>query len=205
MAPKGTSWARNSLIWITLAIVVAVPITAAAASPLLAWRDPVYIIAGFAGVVALALMLVQPLLVGGYLPGLPARRGRLVHRVIGALLFAGVVIHVATLWITSPPDVVDALLFRSPTPFSAWGVIAMWAIFASAFLAAFRQRLGLRPRLWRLTHTALAVMVVVGSVIHALLVEGTMETVSKAALCVLVLAATGKVVVDLRGWSTRTR
>lgn len=142
---------------------------------------------------------------GGYLPGLPARRGRLVHRVIGALLFAGVVIHVATLWITSPPDVVDALLFRSPTPFSAWGVIAMWAIFASAFLAAFRQRLGLRPRLWRLTHTALAVMVVVGSVIHALLVEGTMETVSKAALCVLVLAATGKVVVDLRGWSTRTR
>lgn len=205
MAPKGTSWARNSLIWITLAIVVAVPITAAAASPLLAWRDPVYIIAGFAGVVALALMLVQPLLVGGYLPGLPARRGRLVHRVIGALLFAGVVIHVATLWITSPPDVVDALLFRSPTPFSAWGVIAMWAIFASAFLAAFRQRLGLRPRLWRLTHTALAVMVVVGSVIHALLVEGTMATVSKAALCVLVLAATGKVVVDLRGWSTRTR
>lgn len=205
MAPKGTSWARNSLIWITLAIVVAVPITAAAASPLLAWRDPVYIIAGFAGVVALALMLVQPLLVGGYLPGLPARRGRLVHRVIGALLFAGVVIHVATLWITSPPDVVDALLFRSPTPFSAWGVIAMWAIVASAFLAAFRQRLGLRPRLWRLTHTALAVMVVVGSVIHALLVEGTMETVSKAALCVLVLAATGKVVVDLRGWSTRTR
>lgn len=81
----------------------------------------------------------------------------------------------------------------------------MWAIFASAFLAAFRQRLGLRPRLWRLTHTALAVMVIVGSVIHALLVEGTMETVSKAALCVLVLAATGKVVVDLRGWSTRTR
>ena len=29
-----------------------------------------------------------------------------------------VVIHVAGLWITSPPDMIDALLFTSPTPFS---------------------------------------------------------------------------------------
>ena len=38
----------------------------------------------------------------------------------------------------------------------------------------------------------LAIVIVVGSVVHAILIEGTMETVSKAALCALVLAATVK-------------
>ncbi len=193
--------ARVTLIWAALAVAVAVPIAAAAASPLLAWRDPLYIAAGFAGVIALALMLVQPLLVGGYLPGLPALRGRRVHRWIGGVLVVAVVIHVGGLWITSPPDVIDALLFTSPTPFSAWGVIAMWAIFAVALLAALRRRL--RPRTWRIAHTLLAVVIVVGSVVHGILIEGTMETVSKAALCALVLAATIKVMADLRVWRKR--
>ena len=70
-----------------------------------------------------------------------------------AVLVVAVVIHVAALWITSPPDVVDALLFASPTPFSAWGVIAMWAVFAAALLAALRRRLRLRPRTWRIAFT----------------------------------------------------
>ncbi len=199
------SWARAILIWAALVTAVVVPIAAAAASPLLAWRDPVYIAAGFAGVIAMALMVVQPLLAGGYLPGLPGQRGRSVHRCIGGILVAAVVIHVAALWITSPPDVVDALLFASPTPFSAWGVIAMWAVFAAALLAALRRRLRLRPRTWRVAHTALATVVVVGSAVHAMLIEGTMETVSKAVLCALVLIATGKVVADLRVWALRTR
>ena len=47
---------------------------------------------------------------------------------------------------------IDALIFTSPTPFSPFGVIAMWAIFAVALLAAFRRRLGLRPRTWRIAH-----------------------------------------------------
>ncbi|NND50073.1 MAG: ferric reductase [Rhizobiales bacterium] len=198
------SLARVILIWAALAVAVAVPIAAAAASPLLAWRDPVYIAAGFAGVIALGLMLVQPLLMGGYLPGLPAHRGRRAHRWIGGVLVVAVVIHVAALWITSPPDVIDVLLFRSPTPFSAWGVIAMWAIFAVALLAMLRRRLRLRARTWRIGHTSLAVVIVVGSVVHAILIEGTMETVSKVALCALVLAATVKVMADLRVWAKRT-
>ena len=79
----------------------------------------------------------------------------------------------------------------------------MWAIFATALLAAFRLRLRLRPRTWRIAHTSLAVVIVVGTVVHAVLIEGTMETVSKAALCALVLAATIKVMVDLRVWRKR--
>lgn len=39
-----------------------------------------------------------------------------------------------------------------------------------------------------------------GTVIHAVLIEGTMETVSKVALCALALAASAKIVVDARAW-----
>jgi uncharacterized membrane protein YhaH (DUF805 family) len=175
-----------------------VPITAAATSPLLEWRGPVYIVAGFAGIVALGFVFIQPLLVGGYLPGLSGYRGRRAHYWIGGALVGAVVVHVGGLWITSPPDMIDALLFVSPTPFSPWGVVAMWAIFAVALLAALRRRLGLRPRTWRIAHMSLAVVIVAGSVVHGMLIEGTMETISKASLCALVLAAAVKVMADLR-------
>ena len=191
------------LIWVALAAAVGVPIAAAALSPLLEWRGAVYILAGFAGIIALGLVLVQPLLIGGYLPGLSAYRRRRAHHWIGGALVAAVVIHVGGLWITSPPDMVDALLFSSPTPFSPWGVIAMWAIFAVALLAAFRRRWGLRAQAWRIAHMPLAVVIVAGSVVHGLLIEGTMEMVSKAVLCALVLAATIKAMVDLRVWRKR--
>jgi predicted ferric reductase len=191
------------LIWVALAAAVCVPIVAAAASPLLAWRGPVYILAGFAGIIALGLVLVQPLLIGGYLPGLSAYRGRRAHHWIGGALVVAVVVHVGGLWITSPPDMLDALLFSSPTPFSPWGVIVMWAIFAVALIAALRRRLGLRARTWRIVHMPLAIVIVAGSVVHAILIEGTMETVSKAALCALVLAATIKVMAGLRVWRKR--
>jgi predicted ferric reductase len=111
-----------------------------------------------------------------------------------------VVVHVAGLWITSPPDMIDALLFMSPTPFSPFGVTAMWAILAVAFLAALRRRLGLAPRKWRIAHMSLAVIITVGSVVHAMLIVGTMETMSKSALCALVLVATTMVMVELRVW-----
>ena len=193
--------ARATLIWAALAAAICVPITFAALSPQLEWRGPVYILAGFAGISALGLVLVQPLLIAGYLPGLSGYRGRRAHHWIGGALAVAVVIHVAGLWFTSPPDMIDALFFTSPTPFSPFGVIAMWAIFAVALLAAVRRRLRLRT--WRIAHMSLAVVIVVGSVVHGMLVEGTMETMSKAALCALVLAATIKVMADLRVWRKR--
>jgi predicted ferric reductase len=185
---------RSGLAWGLLALAILLPLCLAATSPLLAWRGPAYIIAGLAGVVAMALLLLQPLFILGWLPGLSGRRGRRVHRWTGAALATAVIIHVAGLWITSPPDVIDALLFASPTPFSAWGVVAMWAVFATAVLAALRRRLS--PLRWRRLHTALAVVIAAGSVVHALLIEGTMETVSKAVLCALVVAATLRVAAD---------
>ena len=195
--------ARATLIWAVLAAAIGAPMAAAAVSPQLAWRGPVYILAGFAGMIALGVMLLQPLLIGGYLPGLPSRIGRRIHHWTGGALVVAVVIHVGGLWITSPPDMIDALTFSSPTPFSPFGVIAMWAIFSVALLAALRRRLG--PRTWRIAHTLLAVVIVAGSVLHGILIEGTMETVSKAALCALVVAATVKVMVDLRVWRLARR
>ena len=202
MRTKEVILAKATLLWAALAAAIGVPVAAAVASPLLAWRGPLYILAGFAGILALGLMLVQPVLAGGYLPGLSAWRGRRAHRWIGGALAVAVMVHVGGLWITSPPDMIDALLFTSPTPFSPFGVIAMWAIFTVALLAALRRRLGLRR--WRIAHMSLAGVIVAGSVVHGMLVEGTMETVTKAVLCALVLGATIKVMADLRVWRKRT-
>ncbi len=187
-------------VWCALLAVITVPIVAAAMSPQLAWRGPVYISAGFAGIAAMALLLLQPLLAGKYLPGVSASLARRAHRTIGSLLILAIVVHVAGLWITSPPDVIDALLFRSPTAFSAWGVVAMGTLFAAGLLAALKRWLALKPRVWRFIHLSLATITVLGSVVHAVQIEGTMETVSKILLCVLLLAVTGKLIFDQRLW-----
>lgn len=196
---------RGIAIWLALLGALAVPVVLAANSPLLAWRQPIYIAAGFAGIVALAMMLLQPLLAAGLLPGVELAPGRRIHRWIGIAIILAILIHVGALWITSPPDVVDALLLVSPTPFSDWGVLAMWAVFGAGLLAALRRRLRLRVIVWRLGHTVLVSLAVAGSVLHAMLVDGTMEILSKTALSALVVFATVAAVVRLRLWTSLDR
>ncbi|MBX2882703.1 MAG: ferric reductase-like transmembrane domain-containing protein, partial [Granulosicoccus sp.] len=191
---------KKVLSWVSVAAVVVTPLGIAATSPLLAWREPIYIAAGFAGVIAMSLLFVQPLLVGGYLPGLAGLRGRRIHRWVGLMLVVTIVLHVVGLWITSPPDVIDALLFRSPTPFSVWGVIAMWAAFTATLLAVLRKRMAKQLTQWRFAHTLSAAVVVIGSVVHALQIDGTMGTISKIMLCLLVMSATLWAIVKLRSW-----
>nr|WP_217356812.1 ferric reductase-like transmembrane domain-containing protein [Ruegeria arenilitoris] len=192
-------------VWLALIAAIAVPVVVAGFSPYLAWRSSIYIAAGFAGVIGLGLLLVQPLLAARMMPGLTAMNSRMVHRWVGIALIAMIALHVGGLWITSPPDVVDAMLFRSPTSFSAWGVAAMWAAFAAAALAALRSRLGWRFRPWRLAHASLALVTILGTVVHALLIEGTMETVTKAALCGLVLFACVGALIRLQVWDVKPR
>lgn len=186
---------RATMIWSALTLAIAVPILLATQSPYLPFRAPTYIAAGFAGIVALALLLVQPLLVTQSLPGLSFAATRRAHRVIGVGLVASVAIHVGGLWITSPPDVVDALTFTSPTPFSAWGVVAMWALFGTATLAFLRHKLTVQG--WRLGHGAFAIVIVGGTLIHAVLIEGAMEQISKILLCVAVAIATLRALMRL--------
>ncbi len=188
--------ARAALFWTALALAIFIPLIVAAQSPLLQWRSPIYIAAGFSGIFGLALLLVQPLLILGAVPGVPARR---VHIWTGTGLILAVIIHVAGLWITSPPDVVDVLLFRSPTPFSVWGAIAMWGVFAAGLLVVFRKRIGLR--FWRLGHSLAAITVVTGTVVHAWLIDGTMGDFTKAALCLLVVSAGAWAIRRRRVWT----
>lgn len=142
----------------------------------------------------MVLLLTQPLLIGGYLPSISPLTNRQLHKWFGALLVAMVVLHVVFLWITSPPDVIDVLLFRSPTPFSIWGVVAMWAVFLMGLMVVFRKKLRMPSYMWQRVHMGLAGVTVIGSVVHALLIEGTMEPLTKFVICALVLAATVKIV-----------
>ncbi|WP_210410544.1 ferric reductase-like transmembrane domain-containing protein [Oceanicola sp. D3] len=187
---------RAALIWAALAALIAVPLALAALSPWLAYRGFAYITGGFAGILALCLLLLQPLLVAGYLPGLRGPRGRRWHRRAGMALVGLTLLHIAGLWFTSPPDTVDALLLRAPTAFSVWGFISLWAILATAALVALRRRIA--PPRWRWAHNALAALVVLATVLHAVQIEGAMELVSKWALCLAALAATAAALVDLR-------
>jgi len=189
---------RAGLIWAALACLMIGPVLAAAASPLLAYRSVVYIVAGIAGVAALSLLLIQPLLAAGYLPGLSPTQARRWHRWVGSTLALAVVIHIGGLYLTSPPDTLDALILASPTPFSVYGVIGLWSLVLTVVLVAARSKLGLRPPLWRVFHTILASVVVVSSVVHALLIEGTMGTTSKIILCAAVLIVTAATMINLR-------
>ena len=196
---------RAALAWAALAGVILWPLGVALTSPLLDWRGPAYVVAGAAGVVALGLLPVQPLLAAGWLPGPGPARSRRLHRAVGAALVAAVSIHVGGLWITSPPDVVDALTFTAPASFSPWGVVAMWALILAAAMAVLRRRLGWRPAPWRTGHTGLAGIVVAGGTVHAMLVWGTMGTVSKTVLCAVAVATLMAVAWRRRPWTGLAR
>ena len=48
--------AKAALLWLALATLIAAAFAVAATSPLLQSRQPVYILAGFAGIAAMALL-----------------------------------------------------------------------------------------------------------------------------------------------------
>jgi hypothetical protein len=186
------------LFWPGLGLAVLLPVAIAATSPYLAGRGLPYVISGFAGIFCLGFLLIQPVLAAGYLPGLDAVTARKWHRRVGSSIIAGVALHVGGLYLTSAPDTLDALLLVSPTPFSVYGVIAMWAVILTAGLVALRRKMGLRYAAWRLIHNGLAAIVVVATVVHALQIDGTMGTGSKWALCIAVLVMTTVSLLDLR-------
>ncbi|WP_243694305.1 ferric reductase-like transmembrane domain-containing protein [Shimia isoporae] len=178
------------MLWSLFAIVFVTPLALAGTSPLLAWRSGIYIAASFAGIIAFGLCLLQPLLATAILSVNSPQQARRLHRLTGTVVFSGVLFHISGLWITSPPDVIDALLLRSPTPFSIWGVLATWALLLIAFLAVARRKLRWPPQRWGRVHLLLATILVTGAILHVLLIEGTMEPLSKFLLCLLLLAAT---------------
>ncbi|PIL22008.1 hypothetical protein P775_01540 [Puniceibacterium antarcticum] len=189
---------RGAVLWGTLGTLGLIPVLLAANSPLLGYRGVAYIIGGFAGIICLSILLVQPLLPAGYLPGVTAATGRWLHRWTGTAIVSCVTLHVGGLYITSPPDTLDALFLVSPTPFSVYGVIALWALLITALLVALRRRLPVGLRVWRLLHNALALVAVLATVIHAVQIDGAMEPLSKTILCGAVMLTTLLAFIDLR-------
>ena len=157
---------RPALIWAIVLLAGLGPLVIAVQSPLLAWRQGIYILAGFAGILGLGLLLLQPLLAAGLLPGLAAPRWRWVHRLGRIALTCCIALHVIGLWVTSPPDKVDALLFRAPTWFSVWGVLAMWLAFGAAGFGLMHRSLHIPPRIWRRAHGGLGIAVAALTVAH---------------------------------------
>ena len=190
MSRAGVDGGRRIAAWIVVATMAAVPVIAAGLSPLLGGRELLWITGGMAGVVALSLLFVQPLLKAAAPPLLAARDGVYWHRRCGITIVAAVALHIGALYAYSPDDVTDVLLLVAPTPFSLYGVISMWCLVLTAVLAATRRVLQLDYRLWRILHSVLAVAVVGAGAIHAILIEGAMEEYSKLAICIAAMAAT---------------
>ena len=187
---------RARLIRAVTAVVPVVTFPIAALSSRQSFRSAIYIAGGLAGVACLSLMLLQPLLVSGYLPGLKGASQRLWHRWFGAALIGCVALHVGGLYLTSPPDALDALLLVSPTPFSVYGVVAMWGMVLTGLLVLLRKRFGYGA--WRVIHNLLGAVIVGSTVVHALMIEGTMGGRSKLALCLCLLLVSAVVLIDMR-------
>jgi predicted ferric reductase len=184
--------AANVFRWLLIASVALIPLGIAAASPLLASRDAMWIVGGMAGVVALALLFLQPVLISGFLPSLHGSRERRWHRWIGTVVVLLVLLHVVGLYVTSPDDIADALFLVSPTPFAVYGVLGLAGVILTACLACVRTRLSRRT--WQIVHTILAMAVVIGSIVHALLIDGVMGDTSKLVLCIFLSVATAAAV-----------
>ncbi len=196
---------RAALVWFFLAAAVCVPVVIAATNPLQSSREAMWIFGGMAGVVALALLLVQPVLVAGLVPEAPVLVMRRWHRWIGTVVVVGVLLHVGGLYLYSPDDTTDALLLVAPTPFAVYGVIGLWSAVLTGVLVAMRTKSGLRYAIWRVVHNVLSLVVVVSSIVHAILIEGAMGSVSKAILCALILAATMTALYRVHVKSARSR
>jgi predicted ferric reductase len=193
--------------WTVIVAVAAVPVIAAAGSPLQAGRELLWVTGGMAGVVALSLLFVQPLLKAAAPALLPASSGTLWHRWTGIAIAVLVGLHIGALYLYSPDDITDALLLVAPTPFSLYGVISLWCLVLTILLVATRRRLGLAKRWWRILHSVLAVAIVSAGVVHAVLIEGAMEEFSKLAVCAAARATTtaGALEVNLLGPLHRRR
>lgn len=185
-------------LWSIVAISMGVPVALATTSPYLSYRSPIYIAAGFVGIIAMALLLLQALLSRpspNFLSAAPARRW---HRITGITITVLVLAHVGGLYIVSPPDTLDALMLRAPTLFSLFGVLGLWACLLTAGLAATRRRLHMRPTMWKRLHQGLASVLAIATVIHAVQIDGAMEPISKILLGATIIAVTAWVALSRR-------
>ena len=106
------------------------------------------------------------------------------------------IVDIVALYLTSPADIADALLLRSATPFSIYGVVGFGGVLLIAALVLFRSKIPTGH--WKTIHVIIALIVVLASVIHALWIQGTMGLVSMWLLCGVILLCTMYAVIKLK-------
>ncbi len=173
-----------------------VPIVLAVMSPLHQGRSAPYVVGALAGVVLLSLLLTQPLLAIGFNLNTSLACARKWHQWLGGAIVVLIALHIGGLYLASPMDMLDALTLAAPTPFSLYGVIGLWASVLIVFSLLIRKRT--KPMRWNTIHNVLALLVVVPGVVHALLIEGSMEVRTKWILCIVIVLASTLVSVKLR-------
>ena len=204
MTPAARRIARP-LVWLASAGLVALPLLVAGTSPLQEGREPIWILGGLAGVAAMPLLVIQGLLPTGRLARLaPSLRW---HRVLGYGVLLAVLVHVGALYLYSPEDITDALLFLAPA-YSKFGVIAAWCLVFAVLVAVLRRRLGLGHATWRIVHGLLALITVGTAVAHTVMAYGAFDGVVETLTCVAALLATSLALLHqtvLAPWRAKAR
>lgn len=117
------------------------------------------------------------------------------HRQMGLVGLGLVLVHIA---ISAPWDLVIRP-FDADTPARVrWALLATLALFALIASSVWRTKLRLRYEVWHVLHAVLAVVIIVASLMHALLVDYYLNTTWKRVLWILMMAAFGAVLVWVR-------
>lgn len=154
---------------------------------------PALVVSTAAGALAVSALALQPLLIAT-LPAASSdavRRVRL-HRSLGGLTLALVLLHVGGLFAVEVDDTLFALSPDGPTR-ARMAVLGTVALIAIVAVGVLRARIPVADGSWRLVHAYLAVLVIVLGVGHAILTDGALDstgTVVLTALAVTGLAAT---------------
>lgn len=155
--------------------VVVVPLALALSSDHLAGEPLSLVVSTGAGALAVSALALQPLLVARYGTTTTARRSRVrVHRTLGAVTLALVLVHLGGLYLLEQDDTLFALSPDGPTRarMAVLGTVALVAIVA---LGVLRGRIRAADSSWRLVHAFLAILVIALGVGHAVLTDGALD------------------------------
>jgi len=164
---------RTLVLGAGTAVAVAVPLTLALTDRHLAGASAALTLSTAAGALAVSALAIQPLL---------ARRARIArHQLLGAVVLALVLVHVAALFVESPGDARFALSPDGPTR-ARMALIATIALFGVVALGALRTRLPIGAPTWRVAHAYLAVVAIALGIGHAVLTDGALDDAGTVVL-----------------------
>ena len=167
---------RRAAVLAAVIAVAAVPAALALTDRHLAGASVALVVSTTAGALAVSALALQPLLAAG------RRIAR--HRLLGAVAFALVLLHVGALFVESPDDAWFAMSPDGPTR-ARMALIATIALAGAVTLGVLRNRLPLGAGTWRGLHAYLAVVVLALGIGHAVLTDGALDDLGTAVLVAL--------------------